>query len=415
MALVEGIQEAAEKAPLRAIEEAFKEAPAPVTPQASDGFQPVATPRPPRFYRPELDLLRLIAFLMVWLAHALLSFSAVLPATLLAVAEGAGSCGVPIFFFLSAFLITELLRREQLATGAVHLRHFYLRRILRIWPLYFGVLLAYGLLGLRLHGFRIEPARLVASTLLAGNWYIVLHPTIATPLRHLWSISVEEQWYVLWPLACLALGRRQLLLLCASILAAAQLLLALLAQHADPSMLHITAWDNSGVQFQYLTLGAASALLLDGRIPHLRARTRTALAVVAAISLLTAAGVCRIRQAGVPHSAGSLIAGYLLAGLGTAALFFALYGISQARCPRVLVRLGQLSFGLYVFHETGFFLANALSRNFGMHPTVPALWGEKTVALALTVALAFASYHAWELPFLRLKQRWTIVRSREAQ
>ena len=411
MALAGNIQQAARQAPVRAIEEA----PAPATPHAPASLQPAAKPRLPRFYRPELDLLRLIAFLMVWLAHALLSFSTLLPARLLAAAEGAGSCGVPIFFFLSAFLITELLRREQLATGAVHLRHFYLRRILRIWPLYFGVLLAYGLLGLRLHGFRIEPARLIASSLLAGNWYIVLHPSIATPLRHLWSISVEEQWYVLWPLACLALGRRQLLLLCASILAAAQLLLALLAHHADPSMLHITAWDNSGVQFQYLALGAASALLLDGRIPRLRARTRTALAAVATAALLAASGVCRIRQAGVPHTAGALIAGYLLAGLGAAALFFALYGISQARCPRMLVRLGQLSFGLYVFHETGFFLANALSRHFGVHARLPALWGEKAAALAFTVALAFASYHAWELPFLRLKQRWTIVRSREAQ
>ena len=389
------------------------EAPVPALPQAPP--RPPVPARPPRFYRPELDLLRLLAFLMVWLAHALLSFSALLPNRLLAVIEGAGSCGVPIFFFLSAFLITELLRRERRATGTLHLGHFYLRRILRIWPLYLGVLLAYGLLGLRFHGFRIEPARLVASCLLAGNWYIVLHPTITTPLRHLWSISVEEQWYLAFPLLHRALSIRQLLLLCLASLTAAQLLLAFLAHRSNPAMLHITAWDNSGVQFQYFALGAASALLLDGRIPRLSAGMRRLLAATGAATLLAASGLCHIKQAAVAHTSLSLIVGYLVAGIGTACFFFALYGLSAAHCPRRLVRLGQLSFGLYVFHETGFFLANALSRHFKIHATLLTLSLEKLLALALAVALALASYHAWELPFLRLKQRWTIIRTREAQ
>jgi peptidoglycan/LPS O-acetylase OafA/YrhL len=368
-----------------------------------------------RFYRPELDLLRLLAFTMVWFAHALLSFSAVISREALVALEGAGSCGVPIFFFLSAFLITELLRREYDATGNIHLRSFYMRRILRIWPLYFGVLAAYGLLGLRFHGFRIEPGRLLASTLLAGNWYIALHPAITTPMRSLWSISVEEQWYLLWPVLGRAFSSRVLLLFCFATVAFAHLILAFLAQAADPTTLHVTAWVNSGVQFQYFALGAAAALLLRGRIPHLRPHTRVLLFATAVAALLLASGACRIKQPGVAHSAASLNAGYLLAGIGTASLFFALLGISAARCPRPLVRLGQLSFGLYVFHEAGFFLANALSRHYAVAPTLRALTLEKLFALALTAGFAFASYHAWELPFLRLKQRWTFVRSREAQ
>ena len=370
---------------------------------------------PARFYRPELDLLRLVAFLMVWVSHALLSFHAVLPRKLLGIAEGAGSCGVPIFFFLSAFLITELLRRERLATGTLHLRRFYMRRILRIWPLYLGVLALYGLLGLCFHGFRIEPGRLLASCLLAGNWYIVLHPTITTPMRALWSVSVEEQWYLAFPIVRRALSSGQLLLGCFIIVGAAQLLLAWLARHADPGMLHITAWTNSGVQFQYFALGTSAALLLDGRIPRLSRHIRLLLIVGGAVALLASSGFCHIKQPAVGHSAISLIAGYLLAGAGATAFFFALLGISEVRCPRFLVRLGQLSFGLYVFHETGFFLANALTRHEGLQPTLLTLSLEKTLALALTVAIAFASYHAWELPFLRLKQRWTIVRTREAQ
>ncbi len=374
-----------------------------------------AADRPARFYRPELDLLRLLAFLMVWFSHALLSFPAILPQRALSLAEGAGSCGVPVFFFLSAYLITELLRRERLLTGGIHLRSFYLRRILRIWPLYLGVLGAYGLLGLRLHGFRIEPRRLLASVFLAGNWYIALHPAITTPMRALWSISVEEQWYVLWPLLRRAFSERTLIALCAATVAFAYLLLWVLAHAAAPQYLHVTAWVNSGVQFQFLALGAAAALVLGGRIPAQSRTTRILLALASVTVLLLASGLCRFKDAAAAHSAASMCGGYALVALGTTGVFFAALGLSPSCCPRPLVRLGQLSFGLYVFHETGFFLADALSRAAGLTPSLLHRATEKAFALALTVGFAFASYYAWELPFLRLKQRWTFVRSREAR
>ena len=312
-------------------------------------------------------------------------------------------------------LITELLRREQLASGRLHLRFFYMRRTLRIWPLYFGVLALYAVLGLRFHGFRIEPGRLLASCLLGGNWYIALHPTITTPMRSLWSISVEEQWYLLWPVLQRGLSTRKLLVICCVIVLCAQVTLIGLIHRADPATLHVTAWVNSAVQFQYFAFGAASALLLNGRIPQLRGPVRALLALSGGGALLLASGACHIKQVHIPASTASLLLGYLLAGAGTTCLFFATLGVSAAPWPRFLVRLGQLSFGLYVFHETGFFLADAAVRH--LHAPASAAWllCGKGTALALTVAMAYASYYAWELPFLRAKQRWTIVRAREAQ
>ncbi len=368
-------------------------------------------PNMPRFSQPGLDVLRLAAFLMVWLSHALLSFAGLLPPRPLTLVAGAGSCGVPVFFFLSAYLITELLRRERAATGTVHVGSFYMRRILRIWPLYFGVLAIYALLGLRFHGFRIEPGRLLAFSLLAGNWYMVAHPAITTPLRALWSISVEEQWYLLFPLLRRALGWRQILAVCAGIIIVAQLLLFALPRHGSQRMLHVTAWTNSGVQFEYLALGAAAALLLDGRLPSPARVWRLLLLFSAAAAFLLASGWCHIREPGVLHSASSLILGYALAGVGAAALFFSFLGMPASRCPAPLVRLGRLSFGLYVFHEAGFFLANAVARHAGLRVSVAEVCFEKLSALALTAGLAFASYYLWEKPFLRQKQRWTLVRS----
>src|SRR5947207_1159181 len=93
----------------------------------------------PRFYRPELDGLRFFAFLAVYINHTLLLDPArgELWKRALGSIGTAGAFGVDLFFALSAYLITELLLREQKARGRIDVPAFYLRRMLRIWPLYF--------------------------------------------------------------------------------------------------------------------------------------------------------------------------------------------------------------------------------------------------------------------------------------
>src|SRR3981081_108514 len=95
-----------------------------------------------RYYRPELDVLRFFAFLSVFLFHGLPSVVVAnhtgwsrRAATIAADFKSAGRFGVCLFFVLSSFLITELLMRERCSTGTVHIKAFYVRRILRIWPL----------------------------------------------------------------------------------------------------------------------------------------------------------------------------------------------------------------------------------------------------------------------------------------
>jgi len=378
-----------------------------------------------RFYRPELDALRLVAFLMVWFSHSLPSMAdgvarGITPAALrwLEAIREAGNFGVCVFFLLSAFLITELLRRERLATGTIHLRAFYLRRILRIWPLYLGVLAAYGLLGLRFHGFRIEPGRLLASLLLAGNWYIAFHPAILTPMRALWSLSVEEQFYLGWPVLARC-GPPVMAAVSIGLIALGQGALLWLARNAaQQPVLHVTAWVNSLVQFQFFALGALLALLLGGRQPKVPAWARAAMLIASAAAMLLASGVCGIKRPQPWHSGGSLTSGYLLAGLGCVLLFAAVLGLPQRIVPGWAIYLGRISFGLYVFHETGFFFADALQRRFAYRPPdahwILILAGNKALSLVLTVALASACYHFWERPFLRLKDRFTFIQSRRA-
>ena len=122
--------------------------------EAEDQLPLSRAAKQPRFYRPELDGLRFYAFLGVFVCHTLpneatfySSLHLPMPWVWAAVVRS-GAAGVDLFFVLSAFLITSLLLREREETGKISLRLFYIRRILRIWPLYFlvvglGVVLAH--------------------------------------------------------------------------------------------------------------------------------------------------------------------------------------------------------------------------------------------------------------------------------
>jgi peptidoglycan/LPS O-acetylase OafA/YrhL len=145
----------------------------------------------PSFYRPELDVLRFFAFFSVFVCHlAPVPIPASAPATKVkllytyALIRESGAFGMCIFFLLSAYLITELLIRERISTGSIHLGAFYIRRILRIWPLYFGAVFAGYFVGLLLSQFHLRPMWVAAFLLLAGNWYTVRNgygPSIVDP------------------------------------------------------------------------------------------------------------------------------------------------------------------------------------------------------------------------------------------
>jgi peptidoglycan/LPS O-acetylase OafA/YrhL len=150
-------------------------------------------------YLPALDGLRGVAILMVMAIHA---------APRPACATG-GFIGVDIFFTLSGFLITILLLEEWDRLGSIRLKHFYVRRILRLLPALAAVLLVTCLITclFRSRWETLGTLRSALSILLYHfNWRLVFHPgPHALSLIHLWSLSVEEQFYFLWPMILLAL------------------------------------------------------------------------------------------------------------------------------------------------------------------------------------------------------------------
>ncbi len=164
-------------------------------PLATSGAGSVPAPDNPHgsFYIPSLDGIRGAACLVVFFGHALpLPFSRAFPAAF----------GVLTFFLLSGYLITTLLRREFAATGNVNLRHFYLRRVLRILPPFYLVLVlttVLTLLGL-LEG-RAEVSTILAYSLHIANYWHIWHGVENIPggTSVYWSLSVEEHFYLVFP------------------------------------------------------------------------------------------------------------------------------------------------------------------------------------------------------------------------
>ncbi len=120
-------------------------------------------------------------------------------ANVLAGIGATGAFGVSLFFVLSSYLITELLLREKDLIGTLDVRSFYIRRILRIWPLYFAFLALAVILQWIVPGQHVTLRAGMWFSLLAGNWFIVFHGFPSSVIFPLWSVSIEEQFYITWP------------------------------------------------------------------------------------------------------------------------------------------------------------------------------------------------------------------------
>lgn len=377
-----------------------------------------------RFYRPELDVLRFFAFLSVFLCHGLPAFNlghfSGWIVSLLRFDElikESGGFGVCLFFFLSAYLITELLERECRQTGNIRVSSFYIRRILRIWPLYFSFLFFGVVLGIIFPSYRIETSRIFAFIFLSGNWYAAINNVGSGPIVPLWSISVEEQFYLLWPWIS-KIGRKGMISTCLLLFPVAWIALFELSRmNANANSI----WVNSFVQFQFFALGALLALGLRGRAPQLKLGWRLGLIFVGLLLWLTADGVFHIKLSG-PHPFAAITCAYTSVAIGCMLIFFGFLGMSRRYLSAKVIYLGKISYGLYVFHGFALECAWKTVASLNLHPATAlgmAIVGVRLIfvqvlAMAMTILLAMISYQYLERPFLKMKERFTTVQSRAA-
>ena len=334
-----------------------------------------------RFHRPELDVLRFGAFFLVFLHHALPHASAeysigVPVAQGLAALGRAGALGVDLFFALSSYLITELLLREHRSTGTLNIRAFYTRRILRIWPLYYFALFALAP-AMRLfdQSDKLTANYVAGFALLSGNWVCTIAGYPASSFSLLWSVSIEEQFYLVWPWLVRGSVRR------IGTWAIAMLVVASITRIvlAATGTVHPGVWCNTLARLDPIAGGAL--LAARGK----KTQPRPWLVVTGLAGLLLVGGFA-------DHDGWVTVVTFPLAALFAVAV---LYGTIGLDCKNQVLRyLGKISFGLYVFHAAAIHIAGPLA------------------GLPLSIGAASLSYKFLETPFLRLKEHYALVGSR---
>ena len=336
-------------------------------------------------YQPALDGVRAVAVTLVVLFHLGLGW---MPA---------GYLGVSVFFTLSGYLITSLLLADFAGAGRVSFGRFYARRARRLLPASLLVLAAVAVTSW-LGEFDLVPhlrSDLLGALFQVFNWVQLVggssygtlfseSAAFTSPLAHYWSLAVEEQFYLLWPVVLVALLRR-----CRRLL---RVVVALAAVFVVAAPIIGAVW---GADAAYWSTPARLPELLIGAVAGVWLHGRTAAAawwrwlVPAALSIVVACSML------FPSDAGPAFSGWLAPfALVSAALVVGLQAPSRIRrvlSARPLVAVGKVSYGLYLVHWPAF----VLLRQHGWDTTS---WGGAAVAVGITAAITLLSYFVWEQP-----------------
>jgi peptidoglycan/LPS O-acetylase OafA/YrhL len=342
-------------------------------------------------YRPQLDGLRAVAVYLVVLFHAGSSWFS------------GGYIGVDVFFVLSGFLVTQLLLRDIVGSGRVRFSRFYARRFRRLLPAAFVALIVTAMVFSAI----ASPAEVLAAAgsfkaafLYATNWYFIhqaagyFGANINTnPVLQFWSLAVEEQFYLFWPIALGGLflftrrlepGRQlRVIRTVIVIAAAASAIWALSLRNTDPNH----AYYGTDTRAYELLAGAFLALIpqvIDTARQHQRAlRVAAATAIVALIAISTSSIHLDAIQRGI---AATLTTTALIVTLETAERGV----VKRALSNNTIVYLGKISYGTYLWHWIVILVA---TRTFQLHPTTTI-----AVTVGVATALASLSYQLLEHP-----------------
>ncbi len=402
------------QAPDETDETAAASAPAAEGPLPPTQTRQAAEPAPRQLtWTPGLDGLRAVAVLLVMLSHTELAFlfSWMVATRGNGYLQG-GVLGVDLFFVLSGFLITALLLGGSTASGGrpKQAASFYARRALRLLPALFVFLLVGLAYDLSVHTPRATIiGTYVAALLYYSNWYRAAGEPVSASMGHLWTLSIEEQFYLVWPAILLvALGFRRRLLVVGLVMVAA--IVAVMVNRA-------VLWNGTAqvVELSSRTDTRADALLVGALVAQLWSRRRTPTrglapaAWVAAVFLVLCVAFARVsRDALVRPTSGFLyLGGFTLIAIAMGVIILAVvegaWGASGPLTWRPLRAVGRVSYGLYLWHLLVFV---AVVHYLSSWPAVPQI----LVAWTLSFACTLASWWLIEKPFLRLKSRFEPAR-----
>lgn len=382
-----------------------------------------------KFYLPALDGLRFIAFLIV-LHRPFLptevsedkNWFVVAFAKMYSSIFYNGWIGVDLFFVLSSYLITTLLLKEHAAIGSINIKHFYIRRALRIWPLYFSVLFLV-FIGPKFidnppHTLLSNNYNAAVETYLApfllffGNMAIALHGfSDIGQLSILWTISAEEQFYFIWPLLLIFIMGKphnsRIVILVAISLAAIAIRYYFYIKQAQYFFIYTSFF----TRFDTFVIGGLAAIIANKYPNKIKehANQLVAAGLFGIILLLSTDGFSQTN-----NNMFMVLAYYILAVFLSFIVLGIAHnnnGISSILSKGPLPYLGKISYGLYVLQFIGQYYQTTIMNISNVHSLLSYFLYIGISVFIITI-IASISYHCLELPFLRLANNYKTIKNR---
>jgi len=359
---------------------------------------------------PGLNGIRAIAAIAVVISHTTLALGSFgLVATIFGSGGQGGpkglllaAGGVSMFFALSGFLITYLLSLEKEKTREINIRNFYLRRIFRIWPLYY-LFIASCLLTYTAFNIQYDAGPLPFYIFLLANVPLIIGQTMPF-MTHLWSIGVEEQFYLFWP--WLARVTTDKLLKLTIVMIVCLYVLKLMFYVLFRKFGIETPYTAINVtRFHIMLIGAAGALLYYKNSSYLKYATN----IYTQMACWTLMGLLVINRFNI----SSLVDNEIIA-LVTVAIILA--QINRTNMIIDLDRgamdfLGKISYGIYVIHPLVIFVLAQNLPTFHESTLANYLFVYAAV-MALTIGLSYLSYRFYEKRFILMKSRFSTIKSK---
>ena len=385
--------------------------------------QPASPSAKAKIFFPNLDGLRFISFFVVFLYHGHLSIFSYLKDAqprVYAVIEFIcrhGNLGVNFFFVLSGFLITYLLIKEKEFTGRIHVPNFYVRRILRIWPLYYlcvfvGVI-GFGLLKKMSGEPLLENANPWYYMFFGAN-FDIMHTWPEKPdallLSVLWSVAVEEQFYLTWPLILSFVPLRKFKFVFPAIMV---LSLVFRAFHTGDN-------DHDFAIRYFHTLSVIGDMALGGLFAYLvsyenrfkRYITEMPRAVIIMLYVCTL-GVTLFKDnifvAGIPVIFDRIVIAFFF-GMIILEQNYAKHSFFKMSRAKTISKLGIYTYGLYCLHFLGLYLAIKFMNVLRLNGSLTWVsFSMILLALVISIIISLLSYNLYEKWFLRLKDKFAFI------
>lgn len=366
-----------------------------------------------KVYFPNLNGLRFFAAFIVLLGHQeqMKSYYLGMDPYLLVKNPDSGQLGVILFFALSGFLITYLLLMEEAKTKTVSVKDFYIRRILRIWPLYYFLILLVFFV-LRFIPFfdlphvdvdtAYSPRNLILYLLILPNVVIHALESVIPYIGHTWSIGVEEQFYILWPLLMKFVKKKERLLFGVIIiyLLVKFALLPYLQEATESYYIYLFSKVWNKFSIDCMAIGGLFAVW------HYKKRAILKYLYNPVLNWLIVLFVCAVffstfRLPYVNYEFFAILFGILILNLATNP-----HPIINFE-NKVFNYLGRISYGLYMYHIIAVIISVKLLDYMGIHA-----WGVQTCfSLGITVLISTLSYYGFEQRFIQMKGKFSKILS----